>query len=118
MDHSSIITVEPGKRGGKPCVRGMRITVGDVLTQLATGLSVSQVVKILPGLTRDDVLACLSFAAEQEEQRRYQPTQEEMDRFYALQAADEAAEAEALEWIEGLVGDVADEPEDKIHEPW
>ncbi len=60
------ITVEPGKRGGKPCVRGLRITVYDVLDQLAAGLSKEEVIEDFPELEPDDILACLQFAADRE----------------------------------------------------
>jgi uncharacterized protein (DUF433 family) len=62
------ITIEPGKRGGKPCVRGMRITVYDVLSYLAAGMTVEEVLADFPCLTREDVLACLSYAADRERQ--------------------------------------------------
>ncbi len=65
-DYRTIITLEPGKRGGKPCIRGLRITVQDVLGMLATGMSVEQIISDYPELTRDDVLACLAFAADRE----------------------------------------------------
>jgi len=65
-NYQQIITIESGKRGGKPCIRGMRITVGDVLTWLASGLSFEQILDDFPELTRDDILACLSFAADKE----------------------------------------------------
>ena len=60
------ITVEPGKRGGKPCIRGMRITVYDVLSYLAAGMSTSEVLDDFPYLTGEDIQACLAFAAERE----------------------------------------------------
>ena len=63
MDYSHIITVEPGKRGGQPTVRGMRITVRDVLEYLAGGMTVDELLADFPELTRDDVRACLAFAA-------------------------------------------------------
>ncbi len=66
MDYRSIITSEPGKRGGKPCVRGLRITVGDVLDYLAGGMSMEEIVDDFPDLTRDDILACLAYAADRE----------------------------------------------------
>lgn len=66
MDYRDIITIEPGTRGGKPCIRGMRITVYDVLSYLASGMSIDEVLKDFPYLTRDDVLAALSYAAERE----------------------------------------------------
>jgi uncharacterized protein (DUF433 family) len=66
MDLQSIITLEPGKRSGKPCIRGMRITVYDVLSYLASGMSVEEVLDDFPELTREDVLACFAFAAERE----------------------------------------------------
>ena len=61
-----IITAEPGKRSGKPCIRGMRITVFDVLSYLAAGMSPEEVLDDFPYLTRDDIQACLSYAAEKE----------------------------------------------------
>ena len=60
------ITIEPGKRGGKPCIRGMRITVYDVLSYLAEGLSQEEVLEEFPYLTRADILACLAYAADRE----------------------------------------------------
>jgi uncharacterized protein (DUF433 family) len=62
----SRITMEPGKRGGRPCIRGMRITVYDVLSYLASGMSVAEVLDDFPYLTAEDVQACLAFAAERE----------------------------------------------------
>ncbi len=66
MDYSKIITIEPGLRGGKPCIRGMRITVTDVLEYLASGMSGEQVLSEFPELTSDDIHACLAFAADRE----------------------------------------------------
>ena len=66
MDYRQIITFEPGKRGGKPCIRGMRITVADVLGYLAAGMSEDEVLRDFPYLTRDDIRACLAFAADRE----------------------------------------------------
>ena len=66
MDYTKIITVEPGKRSGKPCVRGTRITVSDVLEYLAGGMTEDEVLGDFPELTRDDIRACLAFAAERE----------------------------------------------------
>lgn len=60
------ITIEPGKRGGKPCIRGMRITVYDVLSYLASGMSYEQVLEDFPYLDREDILASLQFASERE----------------------------------------------------
>ncbi|MBI3152968.1 MAG: DUF433 domain-containing protein [Chloroflexi bacterium] len=66
MQFKDIITIEPGKRGGKPCIRGMRITVYDVLEYLASGMTEDEIVRDFPYLTRDDILASLSFAAARE----------------------------------------------------
>ena len=60
------ITVEPGKCSGKPCIRGSRITVSDVLEYLAAGMSEAEILADFPELTVDDVRACLAFAAERE----------------------------------------------------
>lgn len=64
MDYRSIITIEPGKRGGKPCIRGMRITVGDILGWLAAGMTPEQIREDFPELTQDDINASLAFAAD------------------------------------------------------
>ena len=60
--------MEPGKRSGKPCVRGMRITVYDVLSYLAAGMSHQQILADFPELTEEDILACLGYAAAREQQ--------------------------------------------------
>ena len=64
QDYTNIITIEPGKCGGKPCIRGMRITVDDVLEYLASGMSEAKVLKDFPYLTREDVEACRAFDAD------------------------------------------------------
>lgn len=66
MDYSQIITMEPGKRSGKPCVRGLRITVGDVLGYLASGMTHAEILSDFPYLTEEDIRACLAFAADRE----------------------------------------------------
>jgi len=66
MDYRRLITIEPGKRGGKPCIRGLRITVYDVLEYLASGMSESEILRDFPDLTADDLRACLAFAADRE----------------------------------------------------
>jgi len=66
MDYRGIITIEPGKMGGKPCIRGLRITVYDVLDYLASGMSQEEILKDFPDLTQEDILACLAFAADRE----------------------------------------------------
>jgi uncharacterized protein (DUF433 family) len=66
MDYRQIITIEPGKRGGKPCIRGLRITVTDVLEYLASGMSVDEILADFPDLNADDIRACLAFAADRE----------------------------------------------------
>ena len=68
MKYDEIITIEPGKRGGQPTIRGMRITVSDVLSYLASGMSEDQILSDFPELTRDDIRACLAYAAERERQ--------------------------------------------------
>lgn len=66
MGYSERITIQPGKRGGRPCVRGLRITVYDVLGYLAAGMSEDEILADFPDLERADVRACLAFAADQE----------------------------------------------------
>ncbi len=66
MDYREIITFEPGKMGGKPCIRGLRITVYDVLDYLASGMTMEEILDDFPELTREDLLACLAFAADRE----------------------------------------------------
>lgn len=68
--YQHIITIEAGKRNGKPCIRGMRITVYDVLSYLASGMTAEQIVDDFPELTKEDILACLSFAADSEKHTR------------------------------------------------
>jgi uncharacterized protein (DUF433 family) len=66
MDYRKIITIEPDKRGGKPCIRGMRITVYDVLDYLAGGMTEAEILADFPDLTAEDIRACLAFAAGRE----------------------------------------------------
>ena len=66
MSWQDRITIEPTKRGGKPCIRGLRITVSDVLEYLASGMSEDQILADFPDLEREDIRAALSFAAEHE----------------------------------------------------
>lgn len=66
MGHLDRITLEPGKRGGRPCVRGLRITVYDVLAMLASGMSESDILDDFPELEAEDLRACLGFAAQRE----------------------------------------------------
>ena len=68
MNYRDIITIEPGKRGGKPCIRGMRITVYDVLSYLAAGMSHQEILADFTYLTEQDILACLAYAADREKQ--------------------------------------------------
>ena len=70
-DWRSRITVEPGKLGGKPCVRGMRISVADVLEYLAADMSTEEILADFPYLERKDILACLAYAAERERGPRH-----------------------------------------------
>jgi uncharacterized protein (DUF433 family) len=66
MNYRSIITTEAGKRGGKPCIRGLRMTVYDVLEYLASGMTEPQLLADFPDLTADDIRACLAYAADRE----------------------------------------------------
>jgi len=66
MNYQDLITIEPGKRGGKPCIRGLRITVYDVLSYLASGMTHEEILADFPDLTKEDILACLSYAADRE----------------------------------------------------
>ena len=66
MDYSSIITIEPGKRSGKPCIRGLRLTVYDVLDYLASGMAEPDILRDFPVLKLEDIRACLAFAADRE----------------------------------------------------
>jgi uncharacterized protein (DUF433 family) len=66
MDYREIITIEPDKMGGKPCIRGLRITVYDVLDYLASGMTESEILADFPDLTSEDIRACLAFAADRE----------------------------------------------------
>jgi uncharacterized protein (DUF433 family) len=66
MDYQKIITIEPGKRSGKPFVRGTRMTVTDVLEYLASGMTQEELLKDFPDLTAEDIRACFAFAADRE----------------------------------------------------
>lgn len=66
VDYREIIVIEPGKRGGKPCIRGLRITVSDVLQYLASGMTEAEILRDFPELTQADIRACLAFAADRE----------------------------------------------------
>ncbi len=80
-DYQHILTIEPGRRGGRPCIRGMRITVYDVLSYLAAGMSREQVLADFPYLTDQDISACLAYAADREKRQffvtRPEPTAHE-----------------------------------------
>ena len=65
-DYKNIITIEPGKRGGKPCIRGMRITVNDILNWLANGMTMAEILSDFDELTEEDIYAALSYAADRE----------------------------------------------------
>ncbi|MDH5717667.1 MAG: DUF433 domain-containing protein [Spirochaetia bacterium] len=66
MDYHDIITIEPGKMGGKPCIRGLRITVSNILDYMASGMSIEEILDDFPDLNENDIRACLSFAADRE----------------------------------------------------
>ena len=66
MDYRGVITIEAGKRGGKPCIRGLRITVSEVLEYLASGMTEDEILRDFPDLTQEDIRACLAFAADRE----------------------------------------------------
>lgn len=66
MDYRPYITLEPGKRGGKPCIGGLRMTVYDVLDYLASGMSPEEIIDDFPNLTIEDIRACLAYAADRE----------------------------------------------------
>jgi uncharacterized protein (DUF433 family) len=68
QSYQNIITIEPSKRGGKPCIRGMRMTVYDVLSYLAAGMTQQEILDDFPYLTEEDIRACLSYAADREHQ--------------------------------------------------
>ena len=66
INYHDYITIEPGKRSGKPCIRGMRITVYDVLSYLAAGMTTEEILEDFPELTKEDILACLAYADDAE----------------------------------------------------
>lgn len=66
MDYQKYITIDPNKRGGKPCIRGLRITVYEVLEYLASEMTVEEILEDFPDLTRDDLKAAIAFAADRE----------------------------------------------------
>jgi len=66
VNYKNHITIEPGKRSGKPCIRRLRITVYDILNMLADGMSTDEIISDFPKLTKEDILACLAYAADKE----------------------------------------------------
>ncbi|MGD1907454.1 MAG: DUF433 domain-containing protein [Leptolyngbyaceae cyanobacterium] len=66
MNYQNIITIEPGKRSGKPCIRNMRITVYDILEYMAGGMTQAEILEDFSELTSEDIQACLAFAADRE----------------------------------------------------
>jgi uncharacterized protein (DUF433 family) len=74
MDYKHLITIEPDKRSGQPCIRGLRMTVQDVLEYLASGMSVEEILADFPDLTTEDIQACLAFAADRERRLRVVPS--------------------------------------------
>ncbi len=66
INYKKYITIESGKRSGKPCIRGIRITVYDILNMLADGMSYDEIIDDYPKITKEDIFACLAFAAERE----------------------------------------------------
>jgi uncharacterized protein (DUF433 family) len=73
VDYSKIITIDPARRSGQPCIRGLRMTVQDVLEYLAAGMTPAQIVADFPELTDEDIRACLAFAADRERRLRSIP---------------------------------------------
>jgi uncharacterized protein (DUF433 family) len=73
VDYREIITIEPGRRSGKPCVRDLRITVYDILEYLASGMSHAEILADFPSLTESDIRACLAFAADRDRKVGYFP---------------------------------------------
>ena len=75
VDYSHIITLEPGKRSGKPCIRGLRITVYEVLDYLSSGMTHEEILRDFPYLTEADIRACLAFAADRERRTAFIPSE-------------------------------------------
>ena len=65
-DYKELITIQPGKRGGKPTIRGMRISVSDILNWLASGMTIPEILLDFEELTQEDIYAALSYAADRE----------------------------------------------------
>ena len=87
MDYQGLITLEAGKRGGKPCIRGLRMTVSDVLDYLASGMSEDEILGDFPDLTRHDIRACLAFVAGRQRLHATEPTVMSHDRLPNAAAA-------------------------------
>ena len=68
--YSEIITIRPGQRFGQPCIRGMRITVADILSYLASGMAIPEIITDFPELTEEDIYAALAYAADKEQKIR------------------------------------------------
>ena len=91
MNYRDIITIEPGKRSGEPCIRGMRITVYDVLEYLASGMTTAQMLCDFPELTETDIRACLAYAADREKSQMIVHTHETITRLEPVGAAKNSA---------------------------
>lgn len=76
MDYRNYITIDPDQRGGKPCVRGLRITVYEVLEYLASDMTAEEILADFPDLTREDLKACIAFAADRERKLMTYPPRE------------------------------------------
>jgi uncharacterized protein (DUF433 family) len=74
MDYHTLITIEPDKRSGQPCIRGLRMTVQDVLEYLASGMTTAEILDDFPDLTAEDIRACLTYAADRERRLRVVPS--------------------------------------------
>jgi uncharacterized protein (DUF433 family) len=85
MNYHEIITIEPGKRSGRPCIRGMRIAVSDVLGWLAAGMSHAEILAEYPDLTDEDIRACLAYAADRERGNGYVIGREAFARISAVE---------------------------------
>ena len=70
MEYARLITIEPDKRSGQPCIRGLRITVQDILEYMASGMTHAEILVDFPDLTEEDIRACLAFAADRERRLR------------------------------------------------
>jgi len=116
MNYKDYITIDPNKRGGKPCVRGLRITVYEVLEYLASEMTEEEILDDFPDLTREDLKACIAFAADRERRLMMVPIDDDfrLDAEYMAACGKEADPSITLESVRRILARVPGSISDDI----